>query len=331
MRAAPIHRADGSARSSPHRAPRLVPSLPVASKPSVASAMRACRGAALATASISLVTNLLMLTGPLFMLQIYDRVLASGSVETLVALLVLVIGLFTFMGLLELIRTRVLTLVGLRLDRLLCGAVLQSVLSIAPAGGGAQRTRSLSDLEQIKQFAAGPVPAAIFDVPWIPIYLAILFLFHTTLGLVALGGGVVLVVLTILNEMLSRRPLAEANQLTSRSMAFAEAGRRNAELLHAMGMAASFGQRWLQDHRQVVDLHLRTSHIAGALTVSTRVVRLFLQSLILAAGAYLAIHHAITAGVLVAASIIMSRALAPVEQLVGQWRNILTVRQAIRR
>jgi ATP-binding cassette, subfamily C, bacterial PrsD len=325
-----IHHLESSTRAVPG-GPRLVSRSGGTSKPSMAGAWRACRGAVLATAGISLVTNLLMLSGPLFMLQIYDRVLASGSVETLVALLVLVIVLFAFMGLLELIRARVLTLVGLRIDRLLGKALFQSVLSIAPAVGSARRTQVLSDLEQIKQFAAGPVPAAVFDVPWMPIYFGILFLFHSLLGLVAVGGAVVLIVLSVLNEVLSRGAVAEASKLTARSLAFAEAGRRNAETLHAMGMTGVFGQRWLEDHRQIVTLHLRASDVAGTLTVSSRVVRMLLQSLVLAAGAYLAIEQAITAGVLVAASIIMSRALAPVEQLIGQWRNVLAVRQAARR
>ena len=148
------------------------------------------------------------------MLQIYDRVLASGSVETLAALLLLVTGLFTFMGLLELVRARVLVRVGLRIDRLVGKALFESVLLIAPAVGGARQTQALRDLEQIRQFAGGPVPSAVFDAPWVPIYFAVLFLFHSLLGLVALAGALVLVVLSVINEVLSRRPLAEVSRLS---------------------------------------------------------------------------------------------------------------------
>ena len=297
----------------------------------VSSAIGACRSALLGTAGISLVTNLLMLTGPLFMLQIYDRVLASHSVETLVALLVLVIGLFTFMGLLDLVRARVLVRIGLRIDRLVGKALIESVLLVAPAVGGARQTQALRDLEQIRQFAGGPVPSAAFDAPWVPIYFGVLFLFHSLLGLVALAGALILVVLSVLNEALSRRPLEEASRLSARAMEFAEAGRRNAETLHAMGMTAVYCKKWLDQHHQILSKHLRASDVAGTLTVSTRIIRLFLQSLVLAAGAYLALQQAITPGLMIAASIIMSRALAPIEQLIGQWRSILAVRQAAAR
>ena len=315
-------------RAVPRGVPHLVADSGSSKSPSVTSAIGACRSALLGTAGISLVTNLLMLTGPLFMLQIYDRVLASGSVETLAALLVLVTGLFTFMGLLELVRARVLVRIGLRIDRLIGNALFESVLLVVPAVGGARQTQALRDLEQIRQFAGGPVPSAAFDAPWVPIYFAVLFLFHSLLGLLAVAGGLVLVVLSVLNEVLSRRPLQEVSKLSARSMEFAEAGRRNAETLHAMGMTAVYCKKWLGEHRQILSKHLHASDVAGTLTVSSRIIRLFLQSLVLAVGAYLAIQQAITPGLMIAASIIMARALAPIEQLVGQWRSILAVRQA---
>ena len=328
MRVAALHLPKATPRAMPRGVPHLVTDSGSSKRPSVSSAIRACRSALVGTACISLVTNLLMLTGPLFMLQIYDRVLASGSVETLAALLVLVTGLFTFMGLLELVRARVLVRVGLRIDRLVGKALFESVLSVAPAVGGARQTQALRDLEQIRQFAGGPVPSAAFDAPWVPIYFAVLFLFHSLLGLVALAGALVLVVLSVINEALSRHPLREVSKLSARSMEFAEAGRRNAETLHAMGMTEIYCKKWLDKHRQILFKHLHASDVAGTLTVSTRIIRLFLQSLVLAAGAYLALQQAITPGVMIAASIIMSRALSPIEQLVSQWRSILAVRQA---
>jgi PrtD family type I secretion system ABC transporter len=328
MKVAILHRPKETPRAMSRGVPHLIGDSGNSKRPSVSSAIGACRSALLGTAGISLVTNLLMLTGPLFMLQIYDRVLASGSVETLVALLVLVTGLFTFMGLLELVRARVLVRIGLRLDRLIGKVLFESVLQVTPAVGGAHQTQALRDLEQIRQFAGGPVPSAAFDAPWVPIYFAVLFLFHSLLGVVALVGALVLVVLSVINEALSRRPLQEVNTLSARSMEFAEAGRRNAETLHAMGMTAVYCNKWLDQHHQILSKHLQASDVAGTLTVSTRIIRLFLQSLVLAVGAYLAIQQAITPGLMVAASIIMARALSPIEQLVGQWRSILAVRQA---
>lgn len=328
MKVATLPRPKETPRAMSRGVPHLIADSGNSKRPSVSSAIVACRSALLGTAGISLVTNLLMLTGPLFMLQIYDRVLASGSVETLVALLVLVTSLFTFMGLLELVRARVLVRIGLRIDRLVGKVLFESVLQVAPAVGGSRQTQALRDLEQIRQFAGGPVPAAAFDAPWVPIYFAVLFLFHSLLGVVALAGALVLIVLSVINEALSRRPLQEVSTLSARSMEFAEAGRRNAETLHAMGMTAAYCREWLDQHRQILSKHLQASDVAGTLTVSTRIVRLFLQSLVLAAGAYLAIQQAITPGLMVAASIIMARALSPIEQLVGQWRSILAVRQA---
>jgi ATP-binding cassette, subfamily C, type I secretion system permease/ATPase len=331
MKATALHLPKETPRATARGVPHPVTDNRRSKRASVSSAISACRNALLGTAGISLVTNLLMLTGPLFMLQIYDRVLASGSVETLVALLLLVTGLFTFMGLLELIRARVLVRVGLRVDRLIGKALFESVLMVAPAVGANRQAQALRDLEQIRQFAGGPVPSAVFDAPWVPIYFAVLFLFHSLLGFVALAGALVLAALSILNEVLSRRPIEEASTLSARSLVFAEAGRRNAETLQAMGMTAAYSRRWLDNHHETLSKHLRASDVAGTLTVSTRIIRLFLQSLVLAAGAYLALQQAITPGLMVAASIIMSRALAPIEQLIGQWRSILAVRQAVLR
>jgi PrtD family type I secretion system ABC transporter len=299
--------------------------------PTVAGAFRACRGALWGVFAISFVTNLLMLTGPLFMLQVYDRVLSSGSMETLVALVLLVTGLFTFMGLLELIRSRILTLIGLRIDRLLGKALFDSVLKVKSAVSGSSQTQALRDLEQIRHFAGGGILPAAFDAPWAPFYFAIIFLFHYVLGFVALGGALLLVILSALNEFMTRRPVAEAAKLSLKTLDLAEAGRRNAETLHAMGMAEDYSRRWLQQHRKSLAAQLGATQASIALVVTTKIFRLFLQSFILAAGAYLAILHEVTPGVMVAASIIMSRALSPIEQLTSQWRSILSVRQAIPR
>jgi PrtD family type I secretion system ABC transporter len=303
---------------------------PAPEKP-VAAALRACRGPVLGTAGISLITNLLMLTGPLFMLQVYDRVLTSKSVPTLAALLGLVACLFIFMGVLELIRSRILVRIALRLDRYLSEHVFDSVTRIVPAAAGAGRTRFLHDLDHIRNFAAGPAPAALFDLPWTPVYFLVIFLFHWVLGLMAVIGAAVLVSFSIINEILSRRPTAEAAKHLAGSVSMAEAGRRNAESLHAMGMTNVYRQRWLKEHRKALSTHIRASDITGTLTIATRVLRLFLQSLMLGAGAYFAIRQEISPGVIIAVSIILARALAPIEQVIGQWRGFLAARQGFQR
>ena len=299
-------------------------------QPGFASAIAQCRTALTGIAGISIVTNILMLTGPLFMLQIYDRVLTSRSIPTLTALIGLVACLFCFLGVLELIRSRILVRIGLRLDRVLAGNVFRSVLRIAPATT-ALRTRVLQDLEQLRQFIAGPGPAALFDIPWTPIYFGLIFMFHWVLGVVALGGALVLVAFSLLNELLSRRPVAKASQQSSRALALAEAGWRNAEALHAMGMFERYRDRWHHEHKEGLAIQTRANDLAGTFATLTKISRLFLQSLILATGAYLAIHQQITPGVIIAASIIMSRGLAPVEQSISNWRGFIAARQGAKR
>ncbi len=295
------------------------------------SLFRLCRGAVVGTIGISFVVNMLMLTGPLFMLQIYDRVLTSGSVPTLMALIGLVTGLFFFMGLLELIRSRVMVRLGLRIDRALSGPVFQSIMSVTSRSAAAVKNRLLQDLTQIRQFVAGPGPTAMFDLPWTPLYFALIFAFHWVLGVTALIGAAILIALSLVNDRLSRDPVEEASKRSSQANAMAEAGRKNAEVLHSMGMFNVFRDRWLQEHGAGISAYRKASDISGTLTTITKIMRLFLQSMILAVGAYLAIHQEITPGVIIATSIIMSRGLAPVEQLIGQWRGLLATRQGLAR
>ncbi len=295
------------------------------------TAAKACATPIGGLAGISFVTNMLMLTGPLFMLQVYDRVLTSKSVPTLAALMGLVACMFAFMGALELIRSRILVRVALRLDRILSEHVFQHVVRVAPSDGSGRRTRLIHDLDHIRNFVAGPAPSAFFDLPWTPIYFLVIFLFHWVLGVVALTGAAVLVGLSLINEVLSRKPVADAAQQLSRGISLADAGRRNAESLQAMGMALDYQRCWQKTHRDGLAKQARAGDIAGTLSVATRVIRLFLQSFMLGAGAYFAIQNEITAGVIIAVSIIMARALAPIEQVVGQWRNLIGARQGLDR
>ena len=299
--------------------------------PPVEKAAHACRGPIAGAGAISLVTNLLMLTGPLFMLQVYDRVLTSKSVPTLTALMGLVAVMFVFMGLLETIRSRILVRIALRIDRILSEQVFASVTRITSASRTGAKTRLIQDLDQVRSFVSGPAPAALFDLPWVPIYFLVIFLFHWVLGVFAIVGAAVLVVLSVLNEKISRRPVSEAANQLARSTAVADAGRRNAEALHAMGMFNAYRQLWLKIHRGGLAKQTKAGDIAGTLSIATKSIRLFLQSFMLGAGAYYAILQEITPGVIIAVSIILARALAPIEQTISQWRMLIGARQGLSR
>jgi len=307
------------------------PQPPAFDEAPLATTLRVCRTPLGGLAGISFVSNMLMLTGPLFMLQVYDRVLTSKSIPTLSALMVLVACMFAFMGVLELIRSRILVRIALRIDRILSEHVFQNVIRVAPSTGAGGRTRLIQDLDHIRNFVAGPAPTAFFDLPWTPIYFLVIFLFHWVLGVIAVVGAAILVALSVINDILSRQPVADAARQLSRGTSLAEAGRRNAESLHAMGMASDYQRCWQNTHRDGLAKQARAGDIAGTLSVATRSIRLFLQSFMLGAGAYFAIRQEITPGVIIAVSIILARALAPIEQVTGQWRNLIGARQGLAR
>ena len=301
-------------------------------RPLVAAALHTTRGAFAGVAGLSGVTNLLMLTGPMFMLQIYDRVLTSRSVQTLVALSVLVIGLYLFLGILELIRTRVLTRIGRRVEEQLGEATFGSVLAMPLKGGRSEAaSQPLRDLDQLRQFLSGPGPVAIFDLPWLPVYLGIIFIFHLLLGWLALAGALLLIALTLASEATLRGPLARLARINAARSDFVEAGRRNAEALRAMGMADAYARRW----REVNGLYLveqgGSGDATGGFSAATKVLRLALQSAVLAVGAWLVVRQEVSPGVMIAASILTSRALAPIEQAIGQWRGFVNARQGRQR
>lgn len=277
----------------------------------------------------SMFINILMLTGPLFMLQIYDRVLTSRSIPTLLAFTVLVVALYMFLGFLEFIRQRVLVRIGHRFDEQAGPSAFETYIEMplmtGPRGDVVQPIR---DIDQVRQFFSGPAVTALFDMPWMPVYITVIFLFHPILGFVALGGAVVLFIIALVTDFATRNSLKEANALTGRRATFAEAGRRNAEVIRGMGMRAAVSRVWSEVNQRYVDAYAAASDRAGGFSVLTKVFRLFLQSLILAVGAWLAILEEISPGTMIAGSIIMTRALQPVEQAVTNWRNLLQSRQA---
>ena len=297
----------------------------------VGAALRKCAGSFAMTGVFSLVINLLVLASPLYMMQVYDRVLASRSHDTLVALTVLVVGLLLFMGLLELVRSRVLVRVGARVDGLLSTRVIDAVLRRALARGATEGDAPLADLKSLREFLSGQGPFAFFDAPWVPIYLAVIFVMHPLLGYVATAGAVLLFAIALLNELCTRGPLSRAARQAGQSDDLADAGRRNAEALKAMGMEPGILRRWQGLHRKALRFQGMASDRAGAFSAATKSIRLILQAAILGVGAALVIEQAISAGVMIAASIIMARALSPVEQALGNWRGFVAARAAYQR
>jgi len=296
--------------------------------PELAAALRECRRAFGSVALFSGVVNLLMLAGPLYMLQIYDRVLSSRSVPTLVVLSVFLVGAYAFQGALDLIRSRVVVRVAALLDLRLALTVHDAVIRLAIAREESQPVR---DLDQIRAFLTGSGPIAFVDLPWIPVFLLVCFLIHPWLGVVATAGGIVLFALTLLTERASRDPARGAAQDAAMRSVMIEANRRNGETIIAMGMAGSLAQRWAGVNNRYIAAGARLSDVASSYSSVSKVLRLLLQSMILGLGAYLVIRQELTAGAMIAASIMMGRALAPIETTIANWRAFIAARQSIRR
>ncbi|MGI9499582.1 MAG: type I secretion system permease/ATPase, partial [Geminicoccaceae bacterium] len=283
------------------------------------------------TGLFSLVINLLVLSSPLYMMQIYDRVLSGRSYSTLVALTVLVGGLLIVMGWLDVIRSRILVRLGTRFDNILHPRVYQTAVERSLNTDDSVDDGPLRDLRTVREFLSGQGPFALFDAPWVPIYLAVIFVVHPMLGYVALSGAALLFVLGIVNEIWTRRRLIAATTAGRLSDRLAGASQRNAEVLKAMGMMSGLQHRWQGTHRQALYQQSIASDRAGTITAASKAIRLILQAAILGMGAALAIEQAISAGSMIAASIIMGRALAPVEQAIGNWRGFVAARAAYHR
>ena len=296
------------------------------------TALARCRHAFLGIGLISGMINLLTLTGSLFMLEIYDRVLPSRSVPTLVGLAAIAFSLYAFQGVLDVLRGRVLVRVGISLDETLIRRVFDLVvrlpLSAKPEGDGLQPVR---DLDRVRGFLSGLGPTALFDLPWMPLYIAICFLFHPWIGATALVGALLLVSLTFVTELRARKPTRAAVKAGAVRTALAEASRRNAEVLQAMGMGTRMASLWGDANASYMTLQQRASDVAGGLGAVSKVMRLALQSSVLAVGAYLVIEQQATAGVMIASSILISRALAPVELAIANWRGFIAARQSWKR
>src|SRR5436305_2887367 len=316
-------------RTPRKKRPGLMAAVPGVRRSELGDALRACRSAFIGVGAMSCMINLLYLTGSIFMLEIYDRVLPSRSVPALVGLVVLAGGLYVAQGVLDLIRGRILGRVGTSLDEALNKRVFDTVVRL-PLVTGARNEglQPLRDLDNVRSFLGSMGPGAFFDLPWLPFYLAICFAFHVLIGMTALVGAIILVTLTLVTEFMSRAPAREAMGLAARRNDLAASSRRNAEVLVAMGMAGRLTKRWSEANENYLAGNQRASDVAGGLGAIAKVMRMSLQSAVLAVGAYLVIHQEATAGMIIAGSILSARALAPVDLAIAHWKGFVAARQS---
>lgn len=307
--------------------------MPAASTHSIATAaLTSCRGAFIAVAAFSGLINLLLLSGSLYMLQVYDRVLSSRSVPTLVGLSLLLLAAYGLQGFLDAVRLRMLTRIGGRFDEQVSPAAFAAAQRLPLMGfPAAQALQPIRDLDQVRGFLSSLGPTALFDMPWMPLFFAGCFLLHPWLGWLAVGGGLVILLLTWMTERSSR--VADRAQTESASLrqAIADSSRRNTEALSAMGMTSTFQRRWQEANRRHIRNWLAASDAATGASAFAKVFRMVLQSAVLGLGAYLAIQDAISGGAMIAASIMTSRALAPIETAVAHWRGFVSAREGYAR
>lgn len=293
---------------------------------SLQAVFSACRSGLIGVGIFSALMNILLLTGPFYMLQIYDRVLASHSVPTLVALSILVAGLLAIYGLFDFLRTRIMVRLAAILDLELADQTFEASVSgplKRPQLGDPAR-----DLRTVRQFINSPAAAGLFDIPWFPFYLGVVFLLHPWLGWLAILGGFVLIALAILNAIFSREPEQAASQTGFQEDRFLGVSRLNAETVLAMGMMGSLKRQWSSFHERSLSAGQVGADSNARFTSLSRALRLIMQSAILGVGAYLVISNELSPGALIAASIIFARALAPVDMAVAQWRGIVAAYQS---
>lgn len=279
----------------------------------------------------SMFINILMLVPPLYMLQLYDRVLGSRSQDTLIMLTLIVVVLFITMGLLEVVRSRVLVRVGNKLDSMLSQRIFDNLFELERKAPGRSSSMPLNDLTQVRQFMTGNGLFAFFDAPWMPIYIIVLFIFHPAFGFFAIFAAIVLVGITVANEYSTKDKLAEANNLSRASTIYVDSNIRNAEVVNAMGMRNNISKVWADKYYGFLNAQNIASDSAGVWSNLSKSLRVMFQSLILGLGAYLAINMEVTPGMMIAASIIMGRALAPLDLIIGSWKGFSSARSSYER
>jgi ATP-binding cassette subfamily C protein EexD len=295
-------------------------------------ALSSCRGSFMIVGFFSMCINLLMLVPAIYMLQVYDRVVASGSESTLLMITLIMLLMLTAMGSLEWVRSRILVRVSSRLDMLLNQRVFDISFKQALYSGGAMNgAQPIQDLTGLRQFMTGNALFAFFDAPWVPLYLFVMFSFHPWYGWMGVGSVIVLVILALINEYMTSKKLKEANQEMSVSSTAVRQNLSNAEVIESMGMLDSLRERWLKKQYNVLAWQTEASDRAGTIAAISKTVRITVQSLILGLGAYLAINNEITPGLMIAGSILLGRALAPIDQMIGAWKGFVNARSQYQR
>lgn len=294
---------------------------------SLQAALKACKGSFISVGFFSLFINALMLVPTFYMLQVYGRVLTSGSIVTLVMLTIIMTVLVATMGALELVRSRMMVRVSTKLDVLLSRDVYRASFKRALDSGGMDASaQSLNDLTGLRQFMTGNGLFAFFDAPWLPIYIAVMFMFHPWYGWVALGSAIILLCLAALNEKMTGKALAEANKENISANLYTTKNLRNAEVIESMGMLNTLIHRWSARQKNVLMLQSGASDKGGAIASISKTFRMLIQSLILGLGAYLAVNHEISAGLVIAGSVLLGRALAPIDLIIGSWKGFISAR-----
>jgi len=298
--------------------------------PKLKSILAACRTAFIYVGIFSFFVNLLMLTVPLYMLQIFDRVLASQSIETLGYLTLIAIGALLVLGLLDVVRSRILVRVSHWLDGQLSPLAMMRSAD-EQLRGGQYSTRSIGDIVNIRQFLASPAIFFLFDAPWIPVFIFVVYLLHPVLGILLTIGAILLFLLALLNEIATRDTLAEANIQNTKNSLYLNKAMNNAEAIQAMGMLRSISNRWFEGNSIVLYLQKKASDRSATILSFSKFLRMALQLSILGLGAYFVIQNQLTPGGMIAASIIAARALAPIEQAIGSWKQWVSTRYAYQR
>ena len=293
--------------------------------------MAACRRVWVGVGLFSACLNMLMLSVPLYMMQLYDRVLATRNVDTLLVLTAMVAVALVILGLLDALRGRVNSRVSGWFDRELGGPVLSGAVADALRVGGSASAQGLRDLATVRGYLGGPALMPLFDAPWAPVFLAIVFLIHPVLGWIALGGAVALFGCAVLNDLTTRKKLVEASTEAARAFNAADAAIRNADAIAAMGMLPNLTRRWQETGANGEQLRASATDVSGSISSTAKVIRFGLQVAMLGVGAYLVILGEMSPGAMIAGAIILARGLAPLEQLINSWRFFTGARTAYRR
>jgi len=301
---------------------------PVATKSPVRATISSMRKAWVGVGVLSLFVNLLMLTGPLYMLQVYDRVITSQSMSTLVVLSILMVALYGFMGILDFLRSRILVRIGNYVESELSTPIFKTWLSQGIRGKVPVGQQPLQSLNILKRFLTGPAPTTFFDIPWTPIYIGVIFMIDWTLGVFAIIGAIIVLIIAVIAEMTTRKNETRSQSAKANSRRFTQKVYANSEAVMSMGMVGEMSQRWgrLKDEGDASELS--ASDISGGATALSKAFRMFLQSAILGLGAALAVRQIITPGAMIAGSIILGRALAPIQMIISQWRNYIQTKNA---